>query len=194
MALPEDTYSSLAVSSLFLPPDDQAGGSLITDYELGGVALNDPSLGLRVKTWRAWFDKSDGWVYLQGGSDTPIQLLQDSSITELSLAFDQNMNVALAYMAGETCKLYWYDSLIEDYTTTTFAGARSPRVALDDKRPVLLGSSDVILAYIRAGTLYYLQQRDRYTVEYELRTDIPDSQRLRNIGMNRNLRMQFEIV
>lgn len=194
MALPEDTYSSLAVSSLFLPPDDLGGGSLITDYEQGGVALNDPSLGLRVKTWRAWFDKNDGWVYLQAGNDTPIQFLQDSTITELSLAFDQNMNVTLAYMANGVCKLRWYDTLISAYTTTTFAGARSPRVALDDKRPVLLGSSDVILAYIRAGTLYYLQQRDRYTVEYELRTDIPDSQRLRNIGMNRNLRMQFEIV
>jgi hypothetical protein len=181
------------VNSLFLPPDTLVS-SLIVDYELGGVALNDPSLGLRVKDWKATFDKSDGWVYLQGGNDAPIQLLQDFNITEVSLAFDQNMNVALAYLTLGVVKLYWFDTTIPGYTTTTFADARSPRVALDDKRPSLLGGSDVIFAYIRNGSLYYRQQRDRYTVEYFLRDSIPNTQRLRNIGMGRNLRFQFEIV
>jgi len=193
MALPLNTYSSIAVNSLFMPPDTLLS-SLLIDYELGGVALNNPSLGLRVKNWKAFYNGNDGWVYLQPGNEAPFQLIQDFNITEISLAFDQNMNVALAYVSDEVVKLYWYDNAIPGYTTTTFADARSPRLALDDKRPALLGASDVIFAYIRGDTLYYRQQRDRYLTEYFLRESIPASQRLRNIGMGRNLRMQFEIV
>ena len=56
---------------------------------------------------------------------------------------------------------------------TSILGAVNPRVTLDDKRRGQTSSSDVILAYLRAGSLYYRQQRDRYLTEYLLTANPP---------------------
>lgn len=193
MSLPEDIPSSIAVGGLYLSPDDQLTSPLV-DYEEGGIALNDPSQGMQVQTWTCWWDKTDGWVYVQSTAGLPIQVIQDFTISEIAFAFDQNMRISLAYIAGGVLKHYWYDSTIPGFTTSTFAGCRSPRVGLDDKRVNQLSRSDVILAYIRGEGLYYRQQRDRYLVEYSLRDGVQASLRLKNIGMSKNLRMQFELA
>lgn len=193
MALPNNVPSSIAVGGLYLSPDDLLTTPLV-DYEQGGLALNDPSAGLQVQTWRCWWDKDDGWVYVQSDSGSPIQVIEDATITEISFAFDQNMRMALAYVAAGVLKLYWYDSTLPGYTTTTFADCRSPRVGLDDKRQNQLANSDVIFAYIKGDELCYRQQRDRYLTERVLRDGVQASLRLKNIGMSKNLRMQFELA
>ena len=69
------------------------------------------------------------------------------------------------------------------------------RCCLDDKRQsaTAQGNNDIILAYVRAGKLYYRQQRDRYEVEYLLAEEIP-AKVLTRIGMSKNYRLQFEFV
>ncbi|MNV87345.1 hypothetical protein D3C71_1814610 [compost metagenome] len=95
-------------------------------------------------------------------------------------------------MAAGVPKFRWYDPIATGYVTTELpAGCVNPRVSLDDKRSEYAPSSDVILAYVRAGNLYYRQQRDRYTVEYLWQTGVPAG--LVKIGMNRLLRFQFAL-
>lgn len=195
MPLPENTKSTFAVGGLYLPPDDLLT-SPILDYEIGGVAINDASQGMLLRTWRGIYNKQDGWLYLQADNETPVQWIQDFQISEFSFTFDQNMRPTVGYVSLDVMKLRWYDTTINNYRTDTFGAARNPRLALDDKRPLALalGNSDVIFAYIRGDSLYYRQQRDRYTVERLLRSGIESNIKLKNIGMARGLRMQFELV
>ena len=48
--LPGNVPSTVAVPSEFLSPDDQVSSPLI-DFERGGVALNNSSLGLNYQNW-----------------------------------------------------------------------------------------------------------------------------------------------
>lgn len=194
MSLPGNVASSQAVYAPLLFPDNLVTDGL-RDYELGGVALNDPSQGLEAQAWTCWavqslagFEIRVSW--LDGSNESTLLTVPD--VEALSFAFDRNMNPAVAWMEDGVCKLWWFDSTISGYTITTFAGATQPRLGLDDKREGASARSDVILGYVRGSSLYYRQQRDRYTVERLLVADV-GARQLRNIGMNSRLRFQFEL-
>lgn len=190
--LPGNVASSIGFGGLYIAPDDRVTTPIV-DYELGGVALLDTSQGLQVKNWKLYLE--DNNVYVLGeGDPTPTLLFSESQVTEISLAFDQNMRWSVGYIANGVLKLRWYDSQVAARVTTTFSTAVNPKMCLDDKRDLSIDSSDVILAYLRGNTLYYRQQRDRFTIERALRTDLFPGTKLKNIGMNKNLRLQFELV
>lgn len=189
--LPQNTYSSIAIPGQFLNPDDRVNSSLV-DYEQGGVALNNATQGLMSYTWKCFMEGST--VLLQREGAAEITLFSTDGITELALAFDQNMQYSVAYVQNGILKLRWYDSLVANYITTVFSDARNPCLTLDDKRQTQTGNSDVLLAYIRGTTLYYRQQRDRYSVERTLRTGLFASTILNKIGMSANYRVQFELT
>ncbi len=192
--LPEDTYSSLAVGAAFVLPDSNVSSPLM-DYERGGVAINDPSQGLDVQDWRCYLAPNRVDVMLQPGASPAVMVFSQAGIDALSFTFDQNMRPCVAYAVGENCYLRWFDSVPGEYVTTPFVGVRNPRVALDDKRITQFASnSDIIFAYIRGDSLYYRQQRDRFTIERLLRSGISPNLRLKNIGMSHVLRMQFELA
>lgn len=191
MSLPGNVPSSIPLAGLYLPPDDRVTTGA-EDFEDGGVAVQDRSQGLSGHTWRIWVDGLDVNLQREGAAATV--LFQASGITEVALAFDQSMRPSVAYTVGGTLYLRWYDSVASAYVTTAFGAGKNPRLALDDKRLSQITRSDVIFAYLRNGGLYYRQQRDRYGVEYTLRTGIGAGIRLRNIGMSMNLRMQFELA
>lgn len=194
MTLPGGQLSTTPIVSDILSPDGRDRVDFSVDYELGGIALNDPSQGLQYQVWVAYV--RDGTIYARpedGGAETAIT--SDTNITEVSLSFDQNMRPTLAYVANGVTKLYWYDTQIGGPTTTTFAGAFSPFLTLDDKRESQLGTSDLLFFYLRDGSLYYRQQRDRFGVEYQLATGIPVSvDRIVRVGMGTNLRLQVVII
>ena len=197
MSLPNDALSVAPVPSALLTPDNRLRSSLLpatllTDYEQGGIALNDPSQGLRVQPWMAYLDGNTIYCVPEAGG-TPTAILTDTGITELSLAFTQSMDVVLAYVASGDTKLYWFDSTIPGQTTTTFAGATSPFLSLDDKRPEESAASDVLFFYVRSGVLYYREQRERYQTERSLATLPVGVNRIVNAGMGRNLRVQIEL-
>ena len=189
--LPKNTTSAIAMSALYLPPDDRVT-TPFTDYELGGVALSDASKGLMARNWTCWVDQYNAWLQMDGAA--PILLFQELDLTEISFTFNQNMRWCVTYIQAGVMKLKWWDSLVNAYATTSFFAARTPKVALDDKRYTQLGKSDMILAYIRDNKLCYRQQRDRFTVERVLRDNLYPGTRLKNIGMGKNLRMLFELV
>lgn len=190
--LPENTYSTIPLAGLYLPPDDLVITPLV-DYEDGGVGIQDASQGLMGYTWRCWLDNQLD-IKLQRVGLPAITLFQQTDVTELALAFDQNMRWAVAYIHEGILKLRWYDTTASGYVTTVFAASKNPKLALDDKRVRQSSNSDIIMAYIRDNNLCYRQQRERFTVERILRANMFPNTKLKNIGMSRNLRLQFELV
>lgn len=190
--LPENRRSTLPIPGRFSAPDNQVTSRLV-DYELAGVAVNNASQGLKVQRWTLSY-RNNTDIVLTPDSGTESVLFSTSGIEELTLAFDQNMRPHVAFHKEGAITLWWYDSMASGHVFTNFGAGRSPRLTLDDKRPTQLGNSDIIFAYIKGDELCYRQQRDRFQVERVLRDGIVPQTRLKNIGMSRNWRLQFELV
>lgn len=185
--MPSGSLSTLPDSGEFLETVNSTLAPLV-DYELGGVALNDPSQGLMFQLWRARY--VTGMVYLGPDGGTEQELFTRPNVTELALAFDQNMNPSVAFVQAGSAWLRWFDTVAGDNVFTEIPGAVNPRLTLDDKRSLEVINSDIILAYLRGGSLYYRQQRDRYEIEYLL-TASPPCGGLSKLAMNTQGRLQF---
>lgn len=200
--MPDNELSSSAVVSGFSFPVKQPG-DLLVDWELAGVYLNDPSQGMLVKLWRvdAIVNKETGSVDVTvsaPGGVTPTEqtrvLFSGNDITEVDLAFDQNMNPFIAYMQAGQPKIYWYDPTASGMIHTNLpAGCYDLRCTLDEKRAINISNSDIILGYIRAGNFCIRMQRDRYLIEYVLRSGVGLNARLVSLAMNRGYRLQFRL-
>lgn len=189
--LPQEVLSTEPVPAQFRYPRNVPRAPLI-DYEYGGVALNDATKGLRYQVWKGEY--IDEQIVLSAPEVPAFALLDLPNVSEFGFTFDQNMNPFVAYelTTGEA-RFYWFDSTIPGFTTTTLpAGSMSPRCALDDNRALQIPVSDIILAYVREGSLYFRAQRDRYLVEYLLSSSIGDS-RLLQVGLSEQLRFQFQL-
>lgn len=194
MALPDNQLSTEPAPGPF------AGAAALpitqwVDYEDGGVALQDASGGLLHQVWTAQIERNkttgDDEIWVGAESVDKFLVHTGANITEVSLAFDRNMNLAIAYVRGGTAYLYWFDTTVPGYVTTTLgADVATPRVTHDDKRDGRGGSSDIILAYIKNGNLYYKQQRDRYETERLLQASV-GSDGIIKVGMSRQNRLQF---
>lgn len=185
--LPENELSSTIIQAPFLGAK-ALGVSKTVDYENGGIAINDASEGLLYQIWRARLIEDN--ILLDAEKVEEFVLYSDTGISEISFTFDQNMRSALAFVKDDRAYLRWYDTSVGAQTVTELASdVITPRVSLDDKRYTQSAINDVILAYIRSGSLYYRQQRDRFLIEYFLASDITTG--LIKIGMNRQFRFQF---
>src|SRR5690606_21444417 len=177
--LPQDgeLSTTAAISGFAYPVKGPLPEDKLQDWELAGVALNDPSQGLMVKVWhlqatkRAGSDDVD--VIVSAPGVAPTLLFTAPGITEVALAFDQNMNPFVAYHQGSDAKIYWYDPTIPGMTHTTLpSGIRTMRCTMDERRSAFVADSDIVLSYIRAGNLCVRYQRDRYQTEYVLRAGV----------------------
>lgn len=187
--IPGNALSLTPQVGAFLSPDHLVTGPLL-DHERGGVALNDGTQGLRIQNWKAGVD--GGNLYVEDALGVRTTVLVRSNVSTVSLAFDSNMRATLAYTQAGVAKYFWFDTNVGMMVESSLpAGSVTPRLATDDKRPTQTLAVDIILAYIRAGNLYFRQQRDRYTVEYLLGPAPAPS--LLNIGMNSVNRLQFEL-
>lgn len=187
--IPDNSLSSLPIVAPYLEKQNDPRAPLV-DYEMGGVAVGDTSQGLLVKVWVAYVEGNN--VMLKADGVVPVILFAAANVTELSLAFDQNMQPAIAYMQGGASFLWWFDATIPGYTAIPFGvEVQFPKITLDDKRPEATPSSDIILAYIKNGNLYFRAQRDRFLDEYLLKEDV--NGRLLTIGMAKNNRLKFKL-
>lgn len=187
--LPDGVLSTTPQPSSFLSPRDAPPMPLI-DYELGGVAVSDPSQGLMLRAWRMrWFE---GNFILDAPGVAPAVVLARANVSEFSFTFDQNMKVFITFVDSIGAFYWWYDATLPGYRTVQMANdVVTPKCSLDDKRLNETSKSDIILAYIRSGKLCYRQQRDRFGTEYVLKDDAGGY--LRRVGMNNVLRFQFDI-
>lgn len=189
--LPNQRLSASPIAAPYLVPDDTDPAELI-DYEYGGIAIRDPSQGLRVQVWTFGYDGAN--VTAHSAATGTITLFPKASVTHLSGAFDQNMNPVVAFVAGGTPSLWWFDTLSLSQVFTDFPGISTPRVTMDDKRSnqTRLGTNDVIFAYLKGEGLYFRAQRDRYGIEYHLSDGINSNYRFAQMGMNSVNRLQFK--
>lgn len=184
--------SELIYAPLILPnPEPEDTVSL----EFGGVEIGDSSQGLDIKVWTATVTDTGVVVTAEGSTPYPIALGTD--ITEISLAFDQNMRPSIAYVQAGAPKFYWYDSFVEQYVITDLdPDVEHPKCTLDDHRLMEAQSSDIILTYIRDGNLYFRVQRERFLNEHLLYADINTiipSPVVASVGMNMVGRLQWDI-
>lgn len=188
--IPENRLSTTLLPAAYV--EQTARPHLLIDYEMGGIALQDPSQGLRFKLWTVRYNQSTGDVLLSAPAVPESVAFNRPNVTELSLSFDQNMNPFIAFVQAGAARFWWYDPIVSGqvFEESLIASGITPRCTLDDKRPTQTGNSDIILAYVRAGSLYFRQQRDRYTVEYLLQAGVVG---LKTIGMNAKYRLQLEI-
>jgi hypothetical protein len=191
--IPEERLSTTLVYSALVVPNPQP--EFLVSRQLGGVGIQDPSQGLQVKIWTCALEGDN--VVLYADDVAPVTIFTRADISQLSLAFDQNMRPFIAFVEAGVAKFYWYDSLIEDFRFSDLpAGSTFPRATLDDHRENQLDTSDIILAYIDDGNLYFRAQRDRFQTQYLLYADINldlIAPQLVSIGMDLNWRLQFHL-
>lgn len=199
MPLPLDVLRGVdpALTGEFADPETLPRSQLLS-RERGGVGVSDPSQGLNVQNWNAYQNTATGDIIVAPESFGTAQTIVNvpTPVTELSHSFDQNMRPQVAYVTNGQAYLYWYDTVIEGFTTTTLdPDVRSPVLLHDDVRdlPVQAGQSDVLLFYIRGPSLYYRQQRERYTVERKLATFAGNDIRITRAGFGSKLRVQVEV-
>jgi hypothetical protein len=200
MSLPQNTLSSPAVPSAFLPPYDRYKGLLSHDF-LGGNGIGDTTGGLNSKVWSATLDSTAKIVSYFTSTNAPTAVLTVTvPIVWLTAAFDQSMRPLIAWTDSNGASwYYWYDSTIPGFTTTALAaGTVRPWAMLDDARIQENSTNDGLVFYITAGgQLHYLQQRDRFGVEYNLGSIPPNHPTfgpaiMTGVGLNKNFRMQFQ--
>jgi hypothetical protein len=161
------------------------------DYEMGGIAIADPSKGFMVQQWTGL--QEGGFLCAKPSDDPAIPVVAVLAPVEwLGIAFDQSMRVHFTYTLGGISYLYWYDSVIPGFTTTVLPGAINPCICLDEKRIPLLTNSDVIVSYIKEGSLYCRVQRERFLIERLLSEDPGGT--LTAMGMNRVDRLQWRMA
>lgn len=164
--------------------------SLTRDFEWGGVALQNVSKGLLYKVWEAYYSGRD--IYISNGTTAHLVVRDIDAPTYISLAFDVNMNYALAYIVGGTLYWKWFDSVSGTYTTTAYANITSVHCSLDDPRAGADTWNDVVLFYTSNDNLYYRLQRERYTIAHLICPLV--GRVIWQTGMTKNLRLQVRHV
>lgn len=199
MALPDVVFSTQSIPATFI------GGRAFPvqkhiDYEWGPIAISDPSRGSMYQIWRARMENN--FVYLSAPNTSEFVLLDLPNVTEISFTFDQNGRHIFVYVQAGVVKMHWYDTAVGDYTTTVFSGdIISPRIALDDKREMQRGVSDIVLFYVKPvrdtkgvqvnGSIFMRTQRDRYLTELQMATDVTGG--IVKCGMMNNWRLGVQL-
>lgn len=195
--IPDNVLSTKPVRASLLYPDRFQLASLTEDYEMGGIAIQDPSEGLQYQPWFGYW-REDNAVCLKPGIDgEDIVLFYEPDLFEMSFTFDQNMRWACATQRTDgSFRWRWYDSAVEDYVITEVPeGVTAFHCTHDDKREILVqtGRSDVLVSYIKDRNLYVRNQRDRYIIEHLLAETLPENLRITNFGMTERYRVQWRI-
>ncbi|MDN5565199.1 hypothetical protein [Psychrobacter sanguinis] len=157
---------------------------------LGGADIGDITQGIKDYVWQAWTDGAA--IYLQRTDvSRPDRVLTDKNITSVSVAFDRNMNLVIAYQAGIDSKLWvGRNGSLVGGIAASIRGGITPMVALDDNRYANDFTSDVIFAYIKDSMLCCRYQREQYRTEHKLQV-LESGTNLYRMGMGRDNRFLF---
>lgn len=185
--LPLNQITPNAIASAFRFPYGES--SLLIDRTYGGAALNDASQGREAQLWTIAYDGLNVSVFPESG--VVQQTVPIAGVMACSLAFDANMNTAIAWIDGSGAHLRHFDSHTLQYSVLDIPGANSCKARTDDTRAFNAALSDVIFAYTLNGVLYYRVERDNYAIEYTVGVCGPLT--LHRMGMSVGQRFQFEV-
>lgn len=195
MSLPVSNTLNLGPGKSYAAAADASPSLSGVSRELGPLALYDGSQGIDKRVWVATTTGTEARIYPEDDPLDVTVLLTGTSITQVSLAFNQNGFPFLSYVDAGTPKLYWYNPLLPGYETLTLTGAITPILTMDDKRrfSTANNANDVLLFYMRLGVgLCMRQQRDRYLTEYVV--NAAATGRITRAGLNSDYRLQVETV
>lgn len=191
--MPDNELSVEPVYGPFLPPDDKPWKTW-EDWELGGIAHQDTSQGLRYQPWKAWYDPETAQLLVQPQvtMTEPILVMTQPRASYIGLTFDRNMNLSVCWRIANVVYLYWFDTTRNQYVTEEFIGGRSPRVTHDDKRLRADSWDDVLLFYLVEDRVKMRVQRDRFLIEHDI-GEVDSRMNLYRCGMTTQNRIQLEI-
>lgn len=188
--------SSLPIGTHFASPEELKASKWI-DYERGGSGFRNPYSGLDVQTWKMTYDGQFVRIVPEVGDPTTIAEI--TGIKQLTFAFDSDMEVHFAYTRIDNNELWvnrWNADLGVRETISVGTG-RSPRMALDDRRPSQVPSADVVLAFLRdtaySSDVILLLRSEVFETEHAFGS-VSLTTSIRAIGMSRNWRMQLELI
>ena len=189
--IPDNRLSSELMLADWLIEKPDSEFTRTEGYEYGPSALYDTNSELTAALWK--YTYRDNQVFMKkDGTDTEIAIDTVMNATDIAVCFNQSSQPVIAYMAGGITYLKWFDTNIQEYVVTELGpGLSSPRIILDikDKKS---SQSDVVLFYFRNNqTLCARYQRDRYSIEYVLKSTSPH--KILRVGMNKINRVQFLI-
>jgi hypothetical protein len=192
--IPEERFSSATFRGQLYNPWSRRKDISV---HWGPVAIQDTSQGLGARLWQIRVLDGLNMALSAPGVAESVWYTHTQPISEISLAFDQNARPVVAFV-DEVGGAYlrWFDPVPNAIVNTNISSyARSPRVTLDDNRPLNLTNSDVILGYVRGGIVRYRRQRDRFMDEYTPRIGVGGATvsagSLLHISMNSNQRLEF---
>ena len=190
--IPGERFSTTAFRGQLLNPWSR---DRKISYHWGPVQVQDPSQGLLVKVWALRAEGASA-VLSAPGSPTTTVFTRGTNIDNVNLAFDQNGRPCVCYEEeGGGSYLFWFDPVPNEPTHMPITG-ESPRITLDDARPMNIGlGSDVILAYVRDGLIRHRRQRDRFEIEFTptVGEEGPpvEAETIYHVTMNSALRLEY---
>lgn len=187
--LPSNTLTTPPLPAAFITQVPPASTPTV-DYERGGIAIGDASQGLMVQTWKLHMNGDDFVVSDTAGNETVVYTT--AGVAQAALAFDQSMNVILAWQTASGCFIRYFASG-SGYVVKSIPNCLTPRLSLDDNRVEFSSGSDVVLGYINGNSLCVRYQRENYDTEHVLAT-YTSPRRLVAIGMNTGNRFQFRML
>lgn len=168
----------------------------LSDWEMGGVALGNPSQGNNVKPWKASYNSSTGEISLEAFDVPATVVYTQLGITWLSFCFDQNMKFLFAFTStpGTIGTLRWYDPAPAAYVNTSFGtNVRTPHITMDEKVELSSATNDVILTYVDGSDIFLRVQRERFLDAHLVGSGLSPGQKIKNFGMSTVNRLQWEI-
>lgn len=166
--------------------------SATESWEQGGVGISDPSGGLTYQLWHGVLEVDTGTVLLDAPNTPQFVLYSEPGITHMDFSFDQNMKPCLSFLKDGLGYFWWYNTVTLQYETVALGEVETPLCLLDDKRTETVGDSDIVLFYLRDGVMYCRDQRDRFTIEYDLQ--LSSIKRLLRVGFTTGLRVQIQVL
>ena len=186
--IPSNSFTSTPAIGNFQYPYSEPYDPLYQNV-LGGISIGDSSRGRQYKIWNITYVL--GNIIVSSADNPNAFTLVETDVTAISLAFDNNMGLVIAWQTTTGSKLYFYDSITSSYVTSIFSGTTSCRVCIDDARDFNSQDSDVIFSYTLNNNLYWRQQRDRYATE---RLIGPTTRLLKKVAQTTGNRLQFQLL
>lgn len=180
----------------FVPAAFSGQDGAFAPQSIGPNGYRDTTQGLASQVWTGSYDGFNLVLKPQVGAS--ITVFQQLNLVWFDFCFDQSANPVVAYAdTSKNVSFYWYDSTINNFRTTAlpFGTDPWPFCQLDDTRAAEATASDVVICYTRGTHLYFIAQRDRFGVEYDLGA-IPGlpNKMLVAAGMSTGNRFQFEFA
>ncbi|WGH49669.1 tail fiber protein [Alishewanella phage vB_AspM_Slicko01] len=165
----------------------------VAAISLGGIELNNSQGRLDTRYWLVVVDGVDVKIAGANGNGwgTPVTIFEEPDIiVEISLTFDQTGRPLVFYKTStDELRIFWYDSVLEDYTIKLITSGNSPITCFDFPQDAGLSFTDILLFYVRDNSLFMRVQRDRYNIEYDTGVNI-EGIRIVSAGLRIDSRLQ----